>query len=67
MNTTKLRLTDSATPLSRFDIKPHLQVFIRWTLEEICACRYSPLEAMQLIDAAWKAQKLLWQLRQQGL
>jgi len=44
-----------------------LSEFIKFTLQQARIGRYPSNIAMQLLDRAWEAQKLLWQLRNQRI
>jgi hypothetical protein len=41
----------------------YLSQFILDSLQQTCTNQYSPDIALQILDRAWQAQKLLWQLR----
>lgn len=43
------------------NLETRLTVFIRWALRQSYFCKAD--EAMNLLDEAWSAQKLVWQLR----
>jgi hypothetical protein len=51
------------TPPYTTDSEIHLDAFIDWALRESRSPQYSPQAALELLDRAWDAQKLLWQLR----
>jgi hypothetical protein len=53
-------------PLNRADQEIRLRAFVQFTLRQTRTNCYSPDRAMQLLDRAWEAQKLLWRLRIQG-
>ena len=41
-----------------------LHTFIRWALSQSQSQKYTPYEALQLLNSAWEAQQQLWVLRQ---
>lgn len=51
---------------STFDLETQLSNFVRQALKQTCTNQYSSEQAMYLLDQAWWAQKLLWQLRQRN-
>ncbi|HEY9711780.1 MAG TPA: hypothetical protein V6D48_26465 [Oculatellaceae cyanobacterium] len=45
------------------DLESSLKDFVDWSLEQSCSSHH--LQAnLKLLNCAWKAQKLLWKLRQ---
>jgi hypothetical protein len=48
------------------DLQIRLSRFIQYCLKQSCSTDCSTDEALQLLDKAWKAQKLLWQIRRQA-
>lgn len=46
------------------DIEEQLETFISWVLRVTVTGEYSGNEAMELLDQAWMAQKLVWWLRE---
>lgn len=47
------------------DIETYLKTYICSALEQSYSKECSPTQAMELLDRAWKSQKLLWQLRRE--
>jgi hypothetical protein len=45
-------------------IEQQLNVFISWVLRVTSTGEYSGIAAMELLDQAWTAQKLVWWLRE---
>lgn len=54
-----------ACSLNQVDQQAYLRLFIHQILSDTQSGQYSSETAMQLLDQAWEAQKLLWQLRNQ--
>ena len=51
---------------SVIDLEEGLTQFVRWSLKTSVSQHYSPHTSMELLERAWKAQKLLWKLRVQS-
>jgi hypothetical protein len=49
---------------SKTDIEQQLNAFISWVLRVTTTGEYSGDVAMELLDQAWMAQKLVWWLRE---
>ena len=47
-------------------LETHLVTFIRWALRVTSTGECAGDTALSLLEQAWEAQKLLWQLRQKG-
>jgi hypothetical protein len=45
------------------NMENQLNTFIKWALKVTSSREYTGGEAMELLDQAWMAQKLLWRLR----
>jgi hypothetical protein len=52
--------------LSIQDLELRLSAFIQLAHSQSQARRYSHDQTLHLLDRAWEAQKLLWQLRRQA-
>lgn len=55
--------TTCVSSQDRINLETQLSDFIQWSLSLTRTNQYSTEQAMQLLDQAWIAQKLLWQLR----
>jgi hypothetical protein len=64
-SSTSLNSSSEACSLHPIDQQAYLRLFIHQILSDTQSIRYSGEAAMQLLDQVWKAQKLLWQLRNQ--
>ena len=56
-------LLQSNSLLSQKDLEIYLVAFIQFAHAQSQARRYSYDQNLHLLDRAWEAQKLLWQLR----
>jgi hypothetical protein len=56
----------SSPALSLQDLELRLSAFIQLAHSQSQARRYSHDQTLHLLDRAWEAQKLLWQLRRQN-
>lgn len=65
--TVSYRYFEGASLTSTTDIEAHLCAFIRWALRVTSSGEYSGHLAIELLEQAWSAQKLLWQLRKQHI
>lgn len=61
------RYFEGASLTSTTDVEAHLYAFIRWALRVTSSGEYSGHLAIELLEQAWSAQKLLWQLREQQI
>lgn len=47
------------------DLEVRLGAFVQWVLKKSCSGKYAPDASLKMMDRAWRAQKMLWRLRQQ--
>lgn len=63
LSTVSHRYSKRASLTFTTDVEAHLSSFIRWALRVTSSGEYSGDLAIELLEQAWSAQKLLWQLR----
>jgi hypothetical protein len=61
------QLTQMAEQIECFVSESDLQAFVRWALAQSHSSYFTQDESLQLLELAWRAQKLLWAARSSWL